>query len=525
MARRPLLAAAAASLAAPRLAAAQGGRVLKFIPQSNLSMLDPVWSTAYVVRNHGLMVFDMLYGMDGQFRIQPQMAEGHTVSDDGLTWTIRLREGLRFHDGAPVLARDCIASIRRFCARDGLGQSLIAATEELAPADDHTIRFRLKQRFPLLTYALGKPGSPICVIMPQRLAETDPFRQVTEMVGSGPFRFLPGEHIAGARAAYARFEEYVPRPGPAAVFTAGGKIAHFDRVEWLVMPDPATAAAALRAGEADWLEAPTFDLLPMLGRDRRLTLTQLDPPGFIGTMRFNQLHPPFNNPAIRRAVLPALSQADYMTAVAGTSQEYWRDGVGYFAPGTPMASDAGMEALTAPRDLDKARRALAAAGYKGETVVLLAPADFQSLKALGDIGADLLTKIGFKVDYQVTDWGTQLQRLIRQEPPDQGGWSVFHTTWADLDHLDPAVHQYMRGNGKAGRPGWPDSPRVEALRDAWLAEETPEGQRRLAADLQRQAFEDLPYIPLGQLRASTAHKREITGLTGGFAIFWGVRRA
>ena len=527
IARRTLLAAglAAPGLAAPGLAAAQAPRVLRFIPQSDLGVLDPVWSSAYVARNHGLMVFDMLYGMDAQFRIQPQMAEGHEVSEDGLAWTIRLREGLRFHDGAPVLARDCVASIRRFNARDGLGQSLAAATEELAAVDDRSFRFRLKRRFPLLTYALGKPGSPVCIVMPERLAETDPFRQVTEMVGSGPFRFLAGERVAGARAAYARFEGYVPRPGPAASFTAGGKIAHVDRVEWHVLPDPATAAAALQAGEVDWWEAPTFDLLPMLGRDRRLALTRGEPPGFIGTLRLNHLHPPFNDPAIRRALLPALSQADYMTAVAGAVPDGWREGIGFFAPGTPMASDAGMQALTGPRSLEAAQRALREAGYRGEAVVLLAPADFPLLKALGDIGADLLQKIGFKVDYQLTDWGTMLQRLVRQEPPAQGGWSAFHTTWADLDQLDPAVHQYLRGNGRAARPGWPDSPRLEALRDAWLAEESPEAQRRIAAAIQRQAFEDLPYIPLGQLRPSTAHRRELTGFTGGFAIFWGVRRA
>jgi peptide/nickel transport system substrate-binding protein len=214
-----------------------------------------------------------------------------------------------------------------------------------------------------------------------------------------------------------------------------------------------------------------------------------------------------------------------MAAVAGAVPDGWRDGIGFFAPGTPMASDAGMAALTAPRDLAKARRALTEAGYKGEPVVLLAPADLPTLKALGDIGADLLQKIGFKVDYQQTDWGTMLQRLVRQEPPAQGGWNAFHTTWADLDQLDPAVHQYLRGNGKAARPGWPDSPKLEALRDAWLAEESAEGQRRIAAELQRQAFEDLPYVPLGQLRPSFAHKRELTGFTGGFAIFWGVRRA
>jgi peptide/nickel transport system substrate-binding protein len=529
--RRPLLAAAATLLAAPRLARAQGtagaARLLRFVPQSDLGVLDPVWTSAYVTRNHALMVFDTLYGMDARYRIHPQMVAGHEVSDEGLTWTIALRDGLAFHDGAPVLARDCVASVRRWAARDAIGQALMAATEDLSAPDDRTIRFRLRHRFPLLTYALGKPGSPACVIMPERLASTDPFRQVTEMVGSGPFRFRAAERVAGARVVYDRNPAYVPRAEGTPSFTAGPKHAHFDRVEWHVLPDPSTAAAALRAGEVDWWEAPTFDLLPTLLRDtRRITVSPPDPLGFLGGMRFNQLHPPFDNPAIRRAVLPALSQADFMQAAVGEPREAWRDGIGVFPPGTPMASEAGMEALTSPRDLDRARRELAAAGYRGERVVLLSPSDFPNLKALADVGADLLRKIGFAVDYQATDWGSMLQRLASTEPPERGGWSLFHTYWSGLDQMNPGVHAFLRGNGRAAPSrGSPVAPRLEELREAWLRAEDEAEQRRLCAEMQRQAFVDLPYIPLGQTLPRTAHRREITEVLTGFAPFWNARRA
>ncbi|MDO9706912.1 ABC transporter substrate-binding protein [Paracraurococcus lichenis] len=522
---RRALPALGAALAAPRLAAAQAPRVLRFVPQSDLGVLDPIWSAAYVTRNHALMVFDTLYGMDADYRIQPQMAEGHTVSDDGLAWTIRLREELRFHDGMPVLARDAVASIRRWGARDGLGQSLLAATEALEAVDDRTLRFRLKRRFPLLTYALGKPGSPVCVVMPERLALTDPFRQVTEMVGSGPFRFLAEERVSGARVAYARNADYLPRSGGAASFTAGPKRVHLDRVEWIVMPDPSTAAAALRAGEVDWWENPSFDLLPMLARDRRLALTVQDPLGFIGCLRFNHLIPPFDNPAIRRAVLPALSQADYMAAVAGDFPGGWNQGIGFFAPGTPMANDEGMATLTGPRDLEAAKRALAAAGYRGERVAVPAPSDFPTLKAMADIGADLLQRIGFAVDYQAADWGTVVQRLAKMDPVDQGGWNVFHTFWSGQDMLDPAVHQYLRGNGRAARSGWPTSAALEAMREAWMAAEAETDRLRIARAMQARAFEDLPYIPVGQILPRFAHRREVTDVPGGFAIFWTVRKA
>ncbi|MBX9700193.1 MAG: ABC transporter substrate-binding protein [Acetobacteraceae bacterium] len=525
--RRTLLAAGAATLAAPRLATGQAAaRTLKFVPQSDLGVLDPVWSAAYVTRNHGMMVFDTLYGMDAQYRIHPQMAAGHTVSDDGLTWTITLREGLLWHDGSPVLARDCAASIRRWGVRDGIGQALMAATEELTAPDDRTIRFRLKWRFPLLTYALGKPGSPVCFMMPERLAATDPHRQVTEMTGSGPYRFLAREQVAGARVAYERNRAYVPRAEGAPSFTAGPKQVHFDRVEWHVLPDPSTAAAALRQGEVDWWEAPTFDLLPLLMRDRRVTVMAPDPLGFLGCMRFNQMHPPFDNPAIRRAILPAISQADFMQAVVGENREAWRDGIGFFPPGTPMASEAGMEVLTGPRDLAAARRSLAEAGYRGERVVLLAASDFPVLKALADVGADLLRRIGFAVDYVAIDWNSMLQRLASMENAERGGWSIFHTYWSGLDQMNPGVHAFLRGAGRASPSrGAPVSPRIEALRDQWLRAADLAEQQRLAAEIQRQGFIDLPYIPLGQQLPRTAHRADIRDVLTGYAVFWNLRRA
>ncbi len=528
--RRLLLAtgsaAAAATLAAPRALRAQPARLLKFVPQSDLGVLDPIWTSAYVTRNHALLVFDTLYGMDAEYRIHPQMAAGHEVSADGLAWTIRLRDGLLWHDGERVLARDCAASVRRWWARDGMGQALRAATAEIDAPDDRTLRFRLKRRFPLLTYALGKAGSPICAMMPERLAATDPYRQVPEMVGSGPFRFLPQERVAGARVVYERNPAYVPRPEGTPSFTAGPKRVHFDRVEWHILPDPSTAAAALRAGEVDWWEAPTFDLLPTLLRDRRIAVTAPDPTGYIGTMRFNHLHPPFDSAALRRAIVPALSQADFMGAAVGEPRAAWRDGVGFFAPGTPMASEAGMEALTGPRDLDRARREVAASGYGGERVVLLAPTDFPILKAFADVGADLLKRLGLNVDYQAADWGSTLQRLPKQDPVEQGGWSVFHTYWSGLDQMNPGVHASLRGNGRAAPSrGWPTAPRLEALRDEWLRAEDEAAQQRIAAAIQRQAFEDVPYIPLGQILPRTAHRRELTDVLTGFSLFWNLRRA
>ena len=520
--RRSLLGAAAATLAAPQIARAQASRVLRFIPQSDLAVLDPIWTQGYVTRNHGLAVFDTLYGTDGHYQPQPQMVAGHVVEPDGLTWTMTLRDGLRFHDGSPVLARDCVASIRRWGARDSFGQTVLAVTDDLSAPDDRTIRFRLKQPFPLLTAALGKAGSNICAIMPQRLAETDPFKQVTEMVGSGPFRFVAAERVAGSLAVYERFAGYVPRPDGVADFTAGPKIARYDRMEWHVLPDSATAAAAMQSGEMDWWENPTFDLLPLLRRNSKLAITLQDPSGYIGIMRFNQLQPPFDNPALRRALLGGISQADYMQAAAGDDRSSWHDGVGMFCPGTPMASDAGMAVLTGPRNMDAVRKAVAASGYKGERVVLPIPSDFPIINAMSQVGADFLKQAGLNVDVQATDWGSLLQRLAKTDPVEQGGWSVFHTYWSGLDMLNPAVNSSLRGNGKNAGRGWPTAPKLETLRTQWLEAKSDADQKSVAAAMQVQALEDVPYIPLGQILVPVVRKASMTGMLNGFSIFWNV---
>ena len=521
--RRSVL-AAATLLAAPRIARAQASRVLKFIPQSDLTVVDPVWSAAYVTRNHAMMVFDTLYGTDSQYRVSPQMLAGHTTDDDGKTWRLTLRDGLLWHDGTPVLARDCVASIKRWGARDSFGQTLLAVTDELAAGDDRTIRFRLKRPFPLLPAALGKPGSSVCAMMPERLALTDPFKQITEVIGSGPFRFKPDERLSGSLTVYERNTAYVPRADGETSFTAGPKIAHVDRVEWHVLPDPATAAAALKAGEMDWWENPAADLVPLLRASPDLTVVHPDLLGYLGCLRMNHLHKPFSNPVLRRAVLGAVNQADFMTAVAGTDPTNWRAGIGVFPPASPMASDAGLGVLTGPRDLEKAKQAVKESGYAGERTVVLVPSDFPTLKALAEVGADMLARAGLNVDVQYADWGTVLQRVTKQDPVEQGGWSVYHTFWAGLDQFDPAVHVFNRGNGTAARAGWPTSPALESLRDEWLAAAEQTDRIRIAAAIQQQVFIDVPYIPLGQMLVSTAYRKNVTDVLGGYALFWNLKK-
>ena len=363
MRRRHFLAAVGSLPALSAPAIAQRARVLRFVPDADLALLDPTWVTAYQTRDHAFMVYDTLFGQDQNYRPTLQMLESYQVEKGGLEWRMTLRQGLKFHDGERVLSKDAAASIRRWARRDVFGQAMAAVTEEITTPDDRTLVIRLKSPFPLLAEALSKTSPMICGIMPARIAEGDPTKPITDPTGSGPFVFVADERVVGARVVYKKFEGYVPRNEPAER-TAGGKVVNFDRVEWSIQPDPSTASAALQSGEVDWYYTVPGDLLPLLGRARGVALRVVVPTGTIATMRFNQMQPPFNNPAMRRAMFSAITQSDYMIAVNGEDRKRWNDGVGYFCPGTPLASNAGMEALTGPRSIDARSQRLATPARK-----------------------------------------------------------------------------------------------------------------------------------------------------------------
>jgi peptide/nickel transport system substrate-binding protein len=518
-------AAIGSSLGLPRIARAQGARTLRFVPQADAAILDPMITTGLVNRNHGFLVFDTLYGVDENLQPQPQMVAGHVVEDGGKIWVMTLREGLKFHDSEPVRGRDVVASLKRWASRDAFGNSLFNVVDEISAPDDRTVRWRLKTPFPLLPEALGKVGAIIAFIMPERLAQTDSVMPVKELVGSGPFRFKADEQVPGARLVYQRFDGYVPRPDGTPSMLAGPKIANFDRVEWQVMPDPATAAAALQRGEIDWWDQPIVDLLPTLRANKALKVELLDNVGNVGVLRFNHTLPPFDNPAIRRAMLSAVSQRDFMSVIGGDDSSLWHDKVGFFAPGSNMASEEGMEALNGPRDLAAAAKAIKDAGYKGETVLLMAPGDFPVIGQMSEVAADLFKRLGFNLDYIVMDWGSMLKRMNSRETPDKGGYNAFCTYSAGVTQLNPSAHNFLRGSGDKATFGWARSPRLEELRDAWLVAPDAAAQKKIGIEMQRQAFIDVPYVPLGVFYQPTAYKKELTGVLRGLPLFWNVRRA
>jgi peptide/nickel transport system substrate-binding protein len=526
MKRRALLKSAlgASALVLPNIVQAQGATTVHFVPHADLALLDPVFNTALVTRNHGFLVYDQLYGLDDTLNPQPQMVEGHVIEDDGRTWKMTLREGMIFHDGTPVLARDAVASIDRWSRNDAFGQTVRSVTDELSAASDRVIVFRLKKPFPLLSTALAKPSS-FCPVLPERLARTAPNQQVTDTTGSGPFRFLAGERVAGSRAVYEKFRGYVPRASGTPSFASGPKLAYVDRVEWHTIPDAATAAAALQRGEIDWWEAPTPDLLPLLRRSRDITVESKEKGGFMSMIRFNHLVPPFDNPAIRRAFFPGIRQSDYMTAVMGEDRSLWNDRCGFFLPGGPLSTEAGLEVMDGAPNYDRVRANLQTAGYKGEKVVFVVPTDIPALNAMSEIAADMFRRVGINLDYQASDWGSVAPRLANREGLDKGGWSVWCNNIPGIIAVTPATQSYARGMGRAGTFGWPGSARIEALRDQFLDASSIEEQKRLTRELQLQAFADVPYVPLGAYSQPFAFRRNISGILNSFPVFYNVRKA
>jgi peptide/nickel transport system substrate-binding protein len=524
---RFLRAAAAIALAglvaSPAAYAQSSGKTIKFIPEADLRSLDPIWTTAYITRNHGYMVYDTLFALDEHFKPQPQMVDTWKVSDDKLTYTFILRDKLKFHDGQPVRSADCIASLQRWMKRDALGQALAQSVGEMTAADDKTFSIVLKKPFPLLLDAIGKLSSNVPFIMPERVAKTDANTQITDPTGSGPFKFVKDEWVPGNKAVYVKNADYVPRNEPPS-WAAGGKVVKVDRVEWLYIPDSATAAAAINAGEVDWWQQLPPDLVPLLQKNKDVTVANVDPLGSLGVARFNHLQAPFNNEKMRQAAMAVIDQKDVMTVLAG-DEKNWRTCYSFYTCGTPMASEAGAAPLKGKRDPAKAKALLKEAGYNGERVVLMTATDQPIVNAQAQVVAEELRQIGMNVDLQAMDWGTLITRRTVKESVDKNGWSIFFTWLVGPDMINPALNFPLRGNGEKAWFGWPTDEKLEAMRGQWMDAPDLDAQKKLAAEIQEEAFTAVPFVPTGQFIIPTAYRKGLKGVIVAPVVFlWNVEK-
>jgi peptide/nickel transport system substrate-binding protein len=501
------------------------GKTITAVMHSDLRIIDPLFTTAYITRDHGYMIYDTLLATDSSFKIQPQMADWK-VSDDKLTYTFTLRDGLKWHDGTPVTSEDCVASLKRWGRSDNMGQKLMDFTASIEPVDARSFALKLKEPYGLVLESIGKPSSYVPFMMPKRMAETPAGQQMKEQIGSGPFKFVQAEFQPGVKAVYEKNTDYVPRKEPAS-WTAGGKVVKVDRVEWITMADAQTAVNALQSGDIDFLENPPFELLPILAASKDLKVETLSQLGFQTLGRMNFLYPPFDNVKVRRAAFLALNQKDVLDALVG-NPEYYKICGAFFVCGTPLASDVGSETLVKGNGMAEAKKALAESGYDGTPVVIMAPGDVVTLKAQPVVAAQLLRDAGFKVDLQATDWQTVVARRASQKPPKEGGWNMFFTNWVGADVSNPIANFSIGGRGKnGGWFGWAENAKIEQLKDAFARSSSPEEQKKIAVAIQQEAYDQVIYIPLGQYLAPSAWRKSLSGVLDGPAtpIFWNIDKS
>jgi peptide/nickel transport system substrate-binding protein len=518
---RGAAAAAAMTLGAPPVHAQKGRQTLSFVAEADLKILDPIWTTAYITRNHGYLVYDTLFGTDENYQIKPQMVDRTTVSPDGMKFIFTLREGLRWHDGQPVTSEDCVESLKRWGKKDRFGQLLMAHTGKIASVDRKTFTLELAERFGPVLDALGKPSSNVPFMMPARIASTPAEEQIKEVVGSGPFKFASDEWQPGEQVVYVRNPDYIPRD-EAPSGSTGGKRVYLDKVIWRYIPHPFDAAVDLAAGEVDWWEDPPLDFIPKIEQNPDLQTFLVDPLGMQGWLRPNFLHPPFNNKKAREALLHMMDQVTYLAWSIGQSQ-YYRPCNSVYACGGPYATRIGAEPMM-EHDLTRARQLVKESGYDGQPIVVLHVTDRPSMNAAAIVTRQRLESIGFKVILKGMDWSTSLVARSRKEPPDKGGWNLLHTWWQASDVVNPAVHFGLSGAGQRAWFGWPDIPQLEKLVTEWVRATDDTKRKQLADEVQKVALSEVTYVPWGEWVQPTAFRKNVRDvLKFGAPIFWNVK--
>lgn len=518
--RAPRIAALALMLALP----AQAAETFRAVMNIELQVLDPVLTTATVTRALGYMIYDMLIAMDSKGEYHPQMLESWKVSDDRLIWTMTLRSGLTFHDGAPVTPDDCIASIKRWAQMDAFGKRMMSATSELRVVDDHTFQIVLSRPFAFVIEALGKPNALLPVIMPARVAATPANKAVTETIGSGPFTFNRNEWRPGDRAVFHRNQAYKPRPEPADGF-AGGKVAYFDTVEFVSIPDPGGRIAALETGAVDYVEILTFDYIEMMRRDPKIKVVELPPYAQItGGLSVNNLIPPFNDVRMRRALQIALDQKEIMAGMGLPADMFLTFCQSVFLCGGPYGTDVGNAYLREP-SAEKAKQLLKEAGYNGERIVLLHSTDSATINPITLIVVDQLRRAGFNLDVVSSDYSSLAQRRLKKEPIEKGGWNLMPVVWSGYDMINPLSHYTTSYSCGGSYPGWNCDPGMPELVARFEVEPDRAKRMELAKEMQLRVLDQAPQMFLGQFSPPAAYRSNIKGLiNNGLSVFWNARR-
>ncbi|MGV6874565.1 ABC transporter substrate-binding protein [Pseudochelatococcus sp. B33] len=512
------------SAAAPSVAQ-DSASILRVVPYQDVTVFDPITQSTPNGTNYGYMVYDTLFATDADFTPQPQMVDTWEVSEDKMVYTFKLRDGLLFHDGQPVTAEDCIASIKRWGQKDGVGQLLIAATDSMEAIDDKTFKLTLKQPFGMVLDALARSNNAAPFIMPKRFAETtEASKPVVEAIGSGPYKLLKDEWVPGSKIVFAKNEAYVPRKEPASRF-AGGKIANFDRVEWLIMSDAATALAALQRGEIDIWEDPPSELVPVIDSSPDIRTSIINQLGRMMHIRPNHLQPPFDNVKARVALEYITSQEEYLAAAVGDPERY-QICYAMFYCGGPLATDVGNEPLL-NNDPAKAAELFKEAGWDfSKPVTILQATDSELYRNASFVLAQKLRDIGLNPKLEAMDLASLNSRRTNKGSPEEGGWQVFVTGTSPSNGVNPLTSNIAFANCDKAWIGWPCDEELENIRKSFLTLSTIEERRAAAEAFQKRSYALATYIPLGQYKVYVAHSDKVEGIleTGENYAYWNITK-
>ena len=482
-------------------------KVLRAVMHADVRTLDPFWTTQTIAGIHGNMVYDTLFSSDINLDPQPQMVDTWTVSPDRKTYTFKLRDGLKFHDGSPVTSKDVVASMNRWGKRDGAGKQLMGYTTSLTAKDDKTFVWALNEPYGLLIDILAKMGTSLPFVMREKEALVDPFTQITEVVGSGPFMFKRDEWVPGSKAVYVKFKDYVPRKEPASG-QAGGKVVKVDRVEFIWMSDPQTAQAALVNGEIDFLENPASDFLPILKATPGIKIDVHAAAGTMGILQLNHLHPPFNNVKARQAMLYLIKNDDFLNTISA-DKSLQTLCFSFFGCGVAMETDAGSEPYKGPKDYAMAEKLFKEAGYKGEPITILHATDHQYINPANLVMIQQLRKAKFlNLDVQAMDWGSVVARRAKKGTPAEGGWNIFITGTTVLTSSNPITHTSIGMGCDKAWFGWPCDKKFEDLRKEFAFAADLATRKRLAVELSKRAYDQVPYISFAQWRNPIAYRSD-----------------
>ncbi|MER8438804.1 ABC transporter substrate-binding protein [Mesorhizobium sp. M1312] len=517
--------AAGTALSMPSILRAQtssdDARTVRMV-MADLTVYDPLLSTADITSMHGITIYDTLFALDSKLMPQPQMVANWKVSEDKKTYTFELRDGLGFHDGTPVTAADCVASLRRWGQAKAGGKLMMARAKDISKKDDKTFTIALKEPLAILVDTLAEGGLPI---MREKDADRPATEQVTSNIGSGPFKFNEALAKPGASFTYDRNENYVPRKEAPDGF-AGGKVVKVDRAVWQVISDQQTALAALQAGETDFVWSPPADLYPVIDSDPNLELHVLSKQGTTNCLRMNFLQPPFDNVKARQAMLHLIDQEAFLrvmypdprftqtvTSIFGNSPLYSNDeNTGWYKKGG---------------DPERAKQLFQEAGYAGEKLLIFQTTDWPEASNASQLLADTLRKIGVNAELAPMSFGEFTTRRQNKGPVENGGWNIFISDYAGSN---PMSTPFLLANGEQAWWGWPKNDEYEALRAKWVDVDTLEARQALARKMQGIWWDFVGGVLLGRVVLPTAHRKALTGLlevvSGGTEFpMWNMQKA